>query len=260
MRRRSFWHLEASLACLSNPRIHQYCINTSKQTRVRRYPARLLRYWFMYQLLRQEESLRGPLSVCEIGVDRGQMLHFTREAGFSDPSGTALQSCSNWDAVDINLRRAELQAAGYRRLFKLDLAQDPMPAQLHGEYDVVILLHILEHLREPEVALEEALKCLKPGGLVIGGMPVLPQPLLSWRQQQIRRKAQLHGHVSAFSPQRLRSWVARFGLREELCSGAFFVRSKRLPLENYRWWLRCNLAFGALFPGWPGEIYWSFRT
>lgn len=48
-----------------------------------RYPIKLLRYWFMYNLLQAEsEHLGRPLRICEIGVDRGQMRLFAQDAGF----------------------------------------------------------------------------------------------------------------------------------------------------------------------------------
>jgi len=260
MPRDSSWYHEAALFCLANPLIQQYCLSKPNRAAAYRYPSRLLRYWFMHQLLQQEGRQHGALSICEIGVDRGQMLYFARQATAGDVANDAQPWLAGWDAVDVHLRKEELQAVGYRRQFQLDLECDPIPPALQGQYDVVILLHVLEHLQDPEAALGKALQCLKPGGIVIGGMPVLPQALLGWREGQLRRKARRHGHVSAFSPLRVRAWAERFGLQEEFCRGAFFLRSKRLPLENYRWWVRCNLGFGALFPAWPGEIYWSFRT
>jgi hypothetical protein len=37
------------------------------------------------------------------------------------------------------------------------------------------------------------------------------------------------------------------------------MRRTGFALEDRAWWLRLNLAFGALFPGWPGEIYFAWR-
>jgi len=53
--------------------------------------------------------------------------------------------------------------------------------------------------------------------------------------------------------------AARAGLKLEFVSGAFLMRSKGSPLENSAAWMRFNLAWGGLFPGWPGEIYWIMR-
>ena len=57
----------------------------------------------------------------------------------------------------------------------------------------------------------------------------------------------------------LRRWADELDLQTELLSGAFFMRKKGFLLENHHWWLRANLAFGAVFPGWPGELYWAWR-
>lgn len=259
MRAGSIPHLRASLESLAHPVIRQHCLSAPNQSLARRYPARLLRYWFMYQLLLQEARQRGALSICEIGVDRGQMRHFARVAASQEQSVPAPGWMQDWDAVDVLLRSEELNQAGYRQQIHLDLEHDPLPERLQGQYDVVILLHVLEHLRDPEAVLAKVLPCLKPGGIVIGGMPVLPRWLQAWQERRLRRTARPYGHISAFSPQRVHAFGTRFGLQQELCSGAFLLRAKRLGLEDKSWWLRFNLHFGARVPWWPGELYWSFR-
>jgi len=61
------------------------------------------------------------------------------------------------------------------------------------------MLHLLEHLREPERAVAALSSALAKGGVMPGGFPVLPA------------------------------------------------------------WMRANLLFGAIFPAWPGELYWRIR-
>jgi hypothetical protein len=53
--------------------------------------------------------------------------------------------------------------------------------------------------------------------------------------------------------------AAQAGLKVEFMSGAFLMRSKGSSLENSAAWMRFNIAWGRLFPGWPGEIYWLMR-
>lgn len=248
------------LSSLTCPQIQQHCLSQAGRMHARRYPGRLLRYWFMHGLLQAESRRRGPLAICEFGVDRGQMLHYARAAARLDNAGEPQDWLRCWDAVDVLPQTQALQAAGYQRQITLDLESDPLLPDMTARYDVIILLHVLEHLHEPEAALARVLPALKPGGLLIGGMPVLPDVLVPWRERRLRRTARLHGHVSAFSPRRIRAWAQRFGLQEELCSGAFLLRCKKLWLEDHAWWTRLNLCFGALAPWWPGEIYWSFRT
>jgi len=216
-----------------------------------RYPLRLLRYWFGYQLLR-EECLRAgrPLAVAEIGVHTGQMLEFVNSA----PAGV---SWSRWTAVDAVMLTHKLTKAGYEDFFEADL-EDPAFA-LPATYDCAILLHVLEHLSNPEAVLKKIAGGIAPGGSLIGGFPVVPEVFRGIRESQIRKTAGPMGHVSVFSPERIRAMAREAGLVAEFSSGAFFLRSKGSPLENSAAWMRFNLAWGHRFPWWPGEIYWLLR-
>jgi SAM-dependent methyltransferase len=216
-----------------------------------RYPIRLLRYWFGYHLLREEgRRARRPLDVTEIGVHTGQMLEFLRSA-------PAPPECSSWTAVDAVMLTEKLKKAGYGEFFEANL--EDANFRLPREYDAAILLHILEHLFEPEEALQKVARFIRPGGVLIGGFPVIPDFLVAGRQRQVRKTAAPMGHVSVFSPGRVRRIAAQCGLKVEFLSGAFFLRSKGSPLENSPSWIRFNLRWGAAFPGWPGEIYWLMR-
>jgi SAM-dependent methyltransferase len=216
-----------------------------------RYPIRLLRYWFGYHLLRQEgERCSRPLEVAEIGVHTGQMLEFLRSAPKQVPLG-------KWTAVDAVMLTEKLRKAGYDDFFEANL-EDPS-FDLPADYDVAVLLHILEHLFEPEAALQKVARRIRPGGALIGGFPVVPAAFARLRERKVRRTAASMGHVSVFSPARVRRMAKASGLKVEFLSGAFFMRSKGSALENSALWARFNLFWGAAFPGWPGEIYWLMR-
>jgi hypothetical protein len=214
-----------------------------------RYPIKLLRYWFMYNLLQAEaERLGRPLRICEIGVDLGQMRLFAQDAGFSQ--------IACWDAVDVK-PRPELQSIGYDSILKLN-AEDP-GFRLEQRYDVVIALHLLEHLYEPEVALGRFSEALVQGGIVMGGYPVTPKVFSGFWQKRLRKNARPFHHVSVFSPERTIKMAARNGMKIDFMSGAFLMRRTGSFLENYRFWMRWNLHFGACFPSLGGELYWSMR-
>jgi SAM-dependent methyltransferase len=218
------------------------------------YPFRIMRYWFAHHLLLQESRRQGrPLDICEIGVDRGQMFYFTQAAC----ADTLEKPWNRWTAVDCRLKEDILRSHGYTDLVEANIAE--AAPKVDGQYDLVILLHILEHLHEPEAALIRLLPTIKPGGTVIGGFPVTPEPFRAGREKKLRKNARPFRHVSAFSPQRVRAMAAEAGLEVEFISGAFMMRKKGFFLENHAWWWRLNLAFGARFPGWPGEIYWLLR-
>ena len=130
---------------------------------------------------------------------------------------------------------------------------------LPQSYDVIIFLHVLEHLRNPEQGLVCVLTYLNIGGLCLGGSPGIPHSLVRCRERRLRRTAQRYGHVSAFSPCVVKALAVRNSLTVELLSGAYLMRKTGSVLENYAWWARLNLVFGALVPSWPGELYWAMQ-
>ena len=48
---------------------------------------------------------------------------------------------------------------------------EPLPAFLHGQYDVVVAGDILEHVVEPHALLSELARALKPGGEILVSVP-----------------------------------------------------------------------------------------
>ncbi len=243
-----FWDL-SFLA--DNPTVRSKRFGIPTEAKAVRYPIRLLRYWFGYQLLRDEAIRAGrPIDVAEIGVHTGQMLEFLRSAPTVPPFG-------KWTAVDAVMLTEKLQKAGYEDFFEANL--EAKDFDLPADYDVAVLLHILEHLFDPELALQKVAKRIRPGGAIIGGFPVVPEFLAGMRQEQVRKTAAPMGHVSVFSPARVRRMAESCGLTVEFISGAFFMRSKGSSLENSEAWVRFNLLWGGLFPGWPGEVYWLMR-
>lgn len=220
------------------------------------YPLRMMRYWFMYHFLREEAARKGALEVCEIGVDVGQMLGFMHAAAQHGGEKVPLAS---WDAVDARIRRDILKRAGYAHFYEVDLESPEFKLDEGRQYDAMILLHVLEHLFGPEELISKLVPHLKPGGVLIGGFPSTPECLAHSREAEIRPKAGKYGHVSVFSPKRVRDMAAANGLEVEFLSGAFFMRKKGFFMENCPLWLRFNLWFGALFPAWPGELYFLLR-
>lgn len=224
-----------------------------------RFPFRLLRYWFAHELLVDEGRRRGGagMSVAEVGIDAGQMLAFSRQTLAWRRQPLPWQ---HWHGVDCNPPNDDLRRVGYDRLTQLDL-EDPaqIARQPREAHDVIILLHVVEHLFDPDLALRELAGWLKPGGMVIGGAPGTPEFARMYWQRRLRRSARPRGHVSVVSAELVRRWGRQLDLQTELLNGAFLMRKKGFALENHAWWLKANLAFGALFPAWPGELYWCWR-
>lgn len=252
MSQKSFPQLHWDLTFLAeNPTVRSKRFGIPAEAKTVRYPIRLLRYWFGYHLLREEAAAsQRPLDIAEIGVHTGQMLEFLRSA-------PVVPDFAKWTAVDAVMLTEKLRKAGYDDFFEANLEAPDF--DLPGDYDCAVMLHILEHLFEPERALQKVARRIRPGGSIIGGFPVVPELFAATRERQVRKTAAPMGHVSVFSPARVRRMAESCGLRVEFISGAFLLRSKGNALENYESWARLNLLWGGLFPGWPGEVYWLMR-
>ncbi len=223
-----------------------------------RFPFRTLRYWFMYRMIREESKVRKrPLEILEAGVGAGAMLAFLKaaEVGRDGPSRDAI--VGRWDGLNVIIDPVARAAQGYGRCLEQDL--EGPGVTLPQRYDAILFLHVLEHLHDPEQSVARVLPFLKEGGVCLGGSPGIPHLLVRFRERQLRRTAQWFGHVSAFSPRRITTLAACNGLTVEWLSGAYLMRKTGSILENYAWWVRLNLVFGALLPSWPGELYWALR-
>lgn len=57
----------------------------------------------------------------------------------------------------------------YTKIYEIDLNNPSLP--LNGQYDVVVLADVLEHLLDPQKTLQEILKHLSPQGWVVVSLP-----------------------------------------------------------------------------------------
>jgi 2-polyprenyl-3-methyl-5-hydroxy-6-metoxy-1,4-benzoquinol methylase len=130
----------------------QYWI--TERAKQHRYSFRMLRYWFMERLLVEERIRCGrSLSILEIGVDRGQMK------AFIDGSPSSAGLYATWDAADVSPQVEALTTSGYGGCCQVNLDDEAslteMTATHQKRYDIVIVLHVLEHLHQPERAMYE---------------------------------------------------------------------------------------------------------
>src|SRR5438034_1128301 len=107
--------------CLSeNEALRSGALSMSAKALRRVYSMRVLRYWFVYHFLRIEyQRLAQPLSVCEVGIDVGQMLQFMRSAAAIP--GISAAKWSAWTGVDCRVQRSALDGLGYTRLIEADI-------------------------------------------------------------------------------------------------------------------------------------------
>lgn len=106
---------------------------------------------------RQIEGKQRPGKVLDIGCGRGLLLAQLRDRGW-EPYGTELSEESATYARDV--LKLPVFAGSVE---ELDFAD--------GEYDMVILWHVLEHVHSPQAMLREVSRLLKPGGTLLVAVP-----------------------------------------------------------------------------------------
>lgn len=155
------------------------------------------------------------------------------------------------DLVERRLYRPEL----YREIILGDLMSG-YPQIPSNSYDVVICEQLLEHLPRLDTAIATLERVLAPGGRLIVGVPIFVRPLAAIRKHlvptidRIFLPRKSRGHLQAFS---LPSFLAE--MRRHSTLNVLDVRGFRVmsggpfrPLENYRWWWKCNRWIGELVP------------
>lgn len=219
-----------------------------------KYSTRLMRYLIPFAWLRILAARRGrPLRIAEVGVGSGQMKKFVDFAWDSVSSGGAGALYDRWDAFDIAPQTEKLLKAGYQGCNSFDADQEF--SESFADYDVVLLLHVLEHLKDPEASMRRLAGSMESGSWVVGGVPSVPDSLVAVRERQLRKKYLPGGHWCKFSSERISRMLGGAALGADTITGAFFLRWSGFFGENHLSWIRLNFALAAQFPSLPGEVY-----
>jgi SAM-dependent methyltransferase len=234
---------------------HQH---VSQKTGSRAYPIRTVRYWMTIELIRQELENRKRVGeekivIAELGCNRGQVIRFAGE----------MARAGEWIGLDFNEEcRLEAISAGFKRFICADFDQALPLAD--DSADIIVFIHVLEHLPRPEFTMSEIARVLKPGGLLVAGSPVLPWPYSVLRDRVLKKRLETGkikpgAHIQALSRSSWKKLLRRAFLEPEFMNGAYLLRWSGCPLEDYSFWFRLNVAWGALFPQLGNEIYLTAR-
>jgi SAM-dependent methyltransferase len=103
-------------------------------------------------------------------------------------------------------------------------------------FDRVIASEVLEHVRDDQLALDEVLRVLKPGGTLAATVPSwLPEQICWALSEEYHAPFVEGGHVRIYSEPRLRARMRAAGLRP---LGAHHAHALHSPY----WWLKCGVG------------------
>lgn len=142
--------------------------------------------------------IRRRASILEIGANIGILLNYFRRKGYSVCGIEPNVWCANFarKKFGLNVYASDLTGARFNR----------------ESFDVVVMLHVIEHLQNPNVELEEIHRVLKDGGYLVVETPSfdsLSFKLLRHRERSIR----CTGHLFFFTPSTLKLLLEKNGFQ-----------------------------------------------
>ncbi len=131
-----------------------------------------------------------------------------------------------------------------------------------SQYDIVICEQVLEHLYQVQPAIHDMVRVLKPGGLLIVGVPIFPEGVQYLRRHlvpvmdRLLKVKKVRGHVQAWSLRTFRrEWKNCASVRFETARGFRIISGGILrPLEFTKSWWKLNRTVGAMVPGLCTEV------
>jgi SAM-dependent methyltransferase len=236
----------------NNDEIHRPDFPFSDELNKRRYPVRALRYWWLSRVIDEEvRRLDHPPTIVDVGCDRGIIKRFIPPI-----------EGARWIGLDIDVNRADVELAKYDQRIQADFDEGlPVP---DATTDIAICSHVLEHLPRPDFTMGEIFRILKPGGLLLVGVPTAPAFIARMREKQFQKElangSRVRGqHIHVFDRGRLTALAEETGFKIEYATGTALIRKKGSKLEDYAAWIRFNQIGASLLPSLGQELCMQLR-
>lgn len=151
------------------------------------------RKWRMILQANHMQAVSRIGSVLDVGCGRGYWLNTMRRWGFDcvgcEPDSDAARAAA---ASGLEVVQSDLFGAGFSS----------------ETFDVVRFSHVLEHVHSPTSVLDEAVRVVRPGGLVIAIVPNHSGMIL----QSFRLIEDVPRHLFSFAPETMRRYFDKAGL------------------------------------------------
>ncbi len=209
-----------------NEKVH-HSIAFGKIPARRKYELFYERYRSGAELLRANGL--GAGRILDIGAGEGNFKFFLDDTWLE------------WHGIEIWEERAQFcEALGYN-IARLNLDKDPFPYE-SDSFDIVIASHVVEHLSDFDLSLQEMQRVLKPGGLLLVATPVKPPVISSiinyWHRNSSRKTGDTQNSFTAKSLKKAVLSSLAWPESTILDSRGFRIFSSRkiLPLEDWKWY------------------------
>ncbi len=195
----------------ANPRQHIDCESFATTSPDKRYDpdSEDNRQYYQKQVTQLPDNLRA-LKVLDAALpSRGKLLEIGSYLGLFLERIRA----DGWDVVGLEPYGPAARFA--RERFGLQIVDGvlPNPALPSAHFDAVILLHVIEHMPDPQQNIREIRRVLKPGGVLVVETPrfnSLSFKLLGRRERSIQN---CDGHIFFFTEQTLARTLENNGFR-----------------------------------------------
>ena len=149
-----------------------------------------------------KKNLTAGKLLLEVGTGKGSFLHAAIKAGF--------------DGYGIEPSQRSYSVAKKRlneRVINCTLEQMHVHSQFNRQFDFIMLWHVLEHLPHPEEMVTTLKKHLKPGGMLVVGVPSFCSFQAEWGKANWYHLDPPR-HLSHFTPDSARKLFAQLGLKD----------------------------------------------
>jgi SAM-dependent methyltransferase len=220
----------------------------------RLYRLRLSRYQALAEAIAQFVRSRPDgqrVRLLDVGSGNGRTMRYLEAEGVAD----------RIDFIGLELSERRIAGMYGRERWRIVRANAEQGLPLADAcVDCAVCEQVLEHLHVPEKVLGEIARVLRPGGLLVAGVPSFPPLLYQVRRHVVPAMDKVFNHYrdhhQVFSVSRFDRMVRQTGRlvpREvrgfRVVSGGLFA-----PLEDRRWFWRLNRALGRRVPSVCAEI------